>query len=177
MTRSPLDQTYLLILTTLFSSSACGAYVCYVCRKEIPKNVAYAHFCQTPHCNHKNCGKCALYADVTSEDEKRVKEAAKMAAKKQKTDVDVESLLKNPAPVRPPAAARGGRRGRGGGGYVPGHHGGNAMQVQQHARQLNQQIQHMNQQIMRAQQMLQQAQQRARNGGNNGRRRNRGRRR
>ena len=85
--------------------------MCYVCRKEIPKNVAYAHFCQTPHCNHKSCGKCALYADVRKEDEKRVKEAAKKAAKKQKTDVDVNSLLKNPA--RPPAAARGGRRGRG----------------------------------------------------------------
>lgn len=159
-------------------SSACGAYVCYVCRKEIPKNVAYAHFCQMPHCNHKSCGKCALYADVRKEDEKRVKEAAKKAAKKQKTDVNVQSLLKNPAPARPPVAARGGRRGRGGGGYVPGHHG-NAMQVHQHVQQfqqqMNQQIQHMNQQIMRAQ--LQQAQQRGRGGGNNGRRRNRGRRR
>ena len=25
----------------------CGAFVCYVCRKEIPKQVAYKHFCQT----------------------------------------------------------------------------------------------------------------------------------
>jgi len=88
---------------------ACGAFVCYVCRQEIPKNVAYAHFCQTPHCNHKSCGKCALYADLEKEDEKRVKEAAKKAAKKQKTDVDVESLLKNPNPPAAAAAARGGK--------------------------------------------------------------------
>lgn len=127
--------------------------MCYVCRKEIPKSVAYAHFCQTPHCNHKSCGKCALYADVRKEDEKRVKDAAKKAAKKQKTNVDVASLLKNPSPARPPARAR---RGRGGGGYVPPGH---------HEQQMHRRIQRMNHQIMLAQQMLEQA------------RRNRGRRR
>ncbi len=154
--------SYIFTLTITILSSACGAYVCYVCRKEIPKSVAYAHFCQTPHCNHKSCGKCALYADVRKEDEKRVKDAAKKAAKKQKTDVDVESLLKNPAPARSPARAR---RGRGGGYVPPGH---------DDVQQMQRQIQQMNQQIMRAQQMLQQAQQRGRGGGNNGRRRNRG---
>jgi len=25
---------------------SCGCFICYVCRKEIPKNVAYKHFCQ-----------------------------------------------------------------------------------------------------------------------------------
>lgn len=90
---------------------ACGAFVCYVCRREIPKNVAYAHFCQTPHCNHKKCGKCALYANVEKDDEKRVQNAAKNAAKRQKTDVDVESLLKKPTPSAA-AAGRGHRGGR-----------------------------------------------------------------
>lgn len=150
---------------------ACGAFVCYVCRLEIPKNVAYAHFCQTPHCNHKSCGKCALYADVEKEDEKRVKEAAKKAAKEQKTDVDVESLLKNPN--TPAAAARGGRD------NVPGH----IMQYhQQQIQQQMQQLQQLNRQLM--QQVQQHAQQRqaqrqhlqqgGRGGGNNGRRRYRG---
>ena len=26
---------------------SCGCYICYVCRKEIPHNVSYTHFCQT----------------------------------------------------------------------------------------------------------------------------------
>mmetsp|Transcript_14906 Transcript_14906/g.22963 ORF Transcript_14906/g.22963 Transcript_14906/m.22963 type:complete len:674 (+) Transcript_14906:61-2082(+) len=159
---------------------ACGAFVCYVCRQEIPKNVAYAHFCQTPHCNHKSCGKCALYADLEKEDEKRVKEAAKKAAKKQKTDVDVESLLKNP---NPPAAARGGRGGRGGGGHVPGHGNQFHQQIQQARQQAQQNLQRaqqINQQLQQHFQHIQAQQRRAqqggREGGNNGRRRNGGRR-
>ena len=69
--------------------------------------MAYNHFCQTPHCDHKSCGKCALYANVENDDEKRVKAAAKKAAKKQKTDVDVEALLKDPKSHASASAQRG----------------------------------------------------------------------
>ena len=141
---------------------ACGAYVCYVCRKEIPKNVAYAHFCQKPHCNHKSCGKCALYADVEKEDEKRVKEAAKKAAKKQKTSVDVESLLKNPNP--PPVAAAAA--------IAPRHgHNNNMIAIQQQIQQLQQQNQQAQLNLQRAIERLNQRQRQQ--GGRGGRRRDR----
>ena len=28
----------------------------------------YAHFCQTPHCDHKSCKKCTLYSDSVADD-------------------------------------------------------------------------------------------------------------
>ena len=141
--------------------------MCYVCRKEIPKNVAYAHFCQKPHCNHKSCGKCALYADVEKEDAKRVKEAAKKAAKKQKTSVDVESLLKNPNP--PPVAAAAAIAPRHG--HV-GHHN-NMIAIQQQIQQLQQQNQQAQLNLQRAIERLNQRQRQ--HGGRGGRRRNRNR--
>lgn len=147
---------------------ACGAYVCYVCRKEIPKNVAYAHFCQKPHCNHKSCGKCALYADVEKEDAKRVKEAAKKAAKKQKTSVDVESLLKNPnpPPVATAAAAIAPRHGHIG-------HNNNMLAIQQQIQQLQEQNRQAQLNLQRAIERLNQRQRQ--HGGRGGRRRNRNR--
>ena len=159
---------------------ACGAFVCYVCRREISPHVAYGHFCQVPHCNHKSCGKCALFADVEKDDAKRVREAAKEAAKKQKTAVDVELLLKNPNPIsaprrrRPPSPPPGGRGV--GGGNMPAV--GNNVQV--HIDQLHQQLVLAQQQMQQAQQQMQQAQlqmHQARQqfgggrGGNNGHRR------
>ena len=78
---------------------SCGAFVCYICRQEIPKNVAYQHFCQTPHCRHKSCKKCPLYSNAEEDDKIAVKKAAENAAKsveKNLVRVDVQSLLKDP---------------------------------------------------------------------------------
>mmetsp|Transcript_26149 Transcript_26149/g.55601 ORF Transcript_26149/g.55601 Transcript_26149/m.55601 type:complete len:499 (-) Transcript_26149:62-1558(-) len=79
---------------------SCGCFVCYVCGKEIPKSVAYKHFCQTPHCNHKTCGLCPLYADMNAADKVRVRDAAKKAAQSVKgnVQVDVNAMLKDPPP-------------------------------------------------------------------------------
>ncbi|KAL7532515.1 hypothetical protein ACHAXR_004680 [Thalassiosira sp. AJA248-18] len=78
---------------------SCGCFICYVCRKEIPADVAYKHFCQTPHCQHKTCKKCPLYADTSQIDKARVKNAAQKAARsvrKTNANVDVNSMLKEP---------------------------------------------------------------------------------
>lgn len=40
---------------------SCGALICYVCGVLIDLEVGYAHFCQTPHCRHDTCNKCALW--------------------------------------------------------------------------------------------------------------------
>lgn len=81
---------------------SCSALVCYVCRKEIPKTVAYKHFCQTPHCKHQSCNKCPLYADTTHADKTRVTNAAKKAARsvRKNVKVDVDSMLKDPPPAQ-----------------------------------------------------------------------------
>mmetsp|Transcript_43353 Transcript_43353/g.79340 ORF Transcript_43353/g.79340 Transcript_43353/m.79340 type:complete len:515 (+) Transcript_43353:266-1810(+) len=77
---------------------SCGCFICYVCRKEIPAAVAYKHFCQTPHCQHKSCNKCPLYYDTNEADKVRVRDAAKKAARtvKDKVHVDVDAMLKDP---------------------------------------------------------------------------------
>ncbi|KAL9179630.1 hypothetical protein ACHAXT_008920 [Thalassiosira profunda] len=88
---------------------SCGAFICYVCRKEIPKAVAYKHFCQTPFCNHQSCNKCPLYADTTEQDKVRMRNAGKKAARsmrKHGVRVDVEGMLKDP----PPGPAQFGRK-------------------------------------------------------------------
>ena len=38
----------------------CKTKFCYVCRQKID---GYEHFCRTPHCQHKNCGKCVLFTN------------------------------------------------------------------------------------------------------------------
>ncbi|KAL7480174.1 hypothetical protein ACHAW6_006854 [Cyclotella cf. meneghiniana] len=79
---------------------SCGAFICYICRNEIPRNVGYNHFCQTPHCNHLSCKKCGLYTDAESSDKITLKKAAKDAAKSvaegSNVEVDVDSLLRYP---------------------------------------------------------------------------------
>lgn len=78
---------------------SCGAFICYVCRKEIPADVAYKHFCQTPHCQHKTCKLCPLYADTSNADKARMRNAAHTAARsvrKNGTNVDVNAMLKDP---------------------------------------------------------------------------------
>ena len=80
---------------------SCGCFVCYVCRKEIPAAVAYKHFCQTPHCKHKTCNLCPLYADTSEADKARVTNAAKKAARsvRKNVKVDVNAMLKDPPPA------------------------------------------------------------------------------
>ena len=53
---------------------SCGSHICYVCRADISK-LSYKHFCQTPHCNHKNCNKCRLFTDTLEDDRIAMKEA------------------------------------------------------------------------------------------------------
>lgn len=58
---------------------------------------------QTPHCNHKSCNKCGLYADADTADKLAMQAAAKEAAKAVSTGrkgvtVNVDELLKNPQP-------------------------------------------------------------------------------
>ena len=58
---------------------------------------------QTPHCNHKSCNKCGLYADADTADKVAMQAAAKEAAKAVSTGrkgvtVNVDELLKNPQP-------------------------------------------------------------------------------
>ena len=33
------------------------------------------HFCQTPHCDHKKCNKCALFTDSVEDDRRAMLEA------------------------------------------------------------------------------------------------------
>lgn len=78
----------------------CRTLICYICRNEIPKTVAYGHFCQTPHCRHDSCKKCPLYTNNKEDDKRAVREAGLNAAKsvkgKKQVNVDVDSLLKDP---------------------------------------------------------------------------------
>eukprot|EP01041_Mallomonas_annulata_P003427 gene3427-6798_t len=53
---------------------ACGAFMCYICQQDLSK-VGYAHFCQTPHCTHKECGKCVLYSNSVEDDRRAMYEA------------------------------------------------------------------------------------------------------
>jgi len=52
----------------------CSWKICYICRKNITKE-GYAHFCQAPHCSHKECGKCILFTDSVVDDRQAMKEA------------------------------------------------------------------------------------------------------
>ena len=77
----------------------CGIFVCYICQKQIPKHIGYSHFCQIPHCSHKNCNKCCLY-DNEDTQHQSIRQAGLDAAQQQPTNVaakvDVDALLKRP---------------------------------------------------------------------------------
>lgn len=66
----------------------CGKKMCYICRAEIVPlvgvgallpngrpNTGYAHFCETPHCTHADCGKCQLFTSSKEDDLKAVRDA------------------------------------------------------------------------------------------------------
>lgn len=44
---------------------SCGTYICYICRQVI---TGYQHFCQKPHCQHKDCNRCPLFSGSGRED-------------------------------------------------------------------------------------------------------------
>jgi TRIAD3 protein (E3 ubiquitin-protein ligase RNF216) len=88
---------------------ACGAWVCYICRQEIPKHIGYGHFCRKPHCEHKKCSKCVLYTNAEEDDARAMREAGIRAAEavreetsvrndSSQVSIDVDSILKNPSP-------------------------------------------------------------------------------
>ena len=86
---------------------ACGALVCYICRREI---TGYEHFCQTAHCNHEKCKKCVLHSNTQEDDERAMKEAGYSAAEevreaflsqpnsKPEVRINVDMILRNPSP-------------------------------------------------------------------------------
>jgi hypothetical protein len=86
---------------------SCRTLLCYICRKEITKSEGYKHFCQTPHCKHKEgCNKCQLYSNADEDDERAMREAGISAAQRYQekvqsetnanVQIDVETILANP---------------------------------------------------------------------------------
>jgi TRIAD3 protein (E3 ubiquitin-protein ligase RNF216) len=67
----------------------CGLKLCYICRQPVPKQDPYSHFCQTPHCDHKKCGRCTLYSNDKEDDERAMRDAGVDAAEEYR-----EELLK-----------------------------------------------------------------------------------
>jgi hypothetical protein len=62
---------------------SCGIKVCYLCQEKIQD---YTHFCQQPHCDHKNekCTKCPLYSNAEEDDARAMSKAGFEAAEKVK---------------------------------------------------------------------------------------------
>ena len=74
----------------------CDVFSCYLCHKQLSATVrglkrsskkyksvrakAYAHFCQTPHCDHSSCNKCILFDKNKEEDKIKSREAGEAAA-------------------------------------------------------------------------------------------------
>ena len=94
---------------------SCGFRMCYVCRADVNKE-QYKHFCQTPHCQHKNCKKCALFTDSVEDDRKAMLEAGLKSLKETEAEagasIDINKLLEGRAagasaaqPARQPTAA------------------------------------------------------------------------
>lgn len=108
---------------------ACGALICYICRKvqsAVFKGLqiffqvlyfqditgeGYKHFCQTPHCNHKQCGrfhlvfphlafitvfsseKCSLFTDTVEDDRRAMYEAGLTALKDQVIHINLADCV------------------------------------------------------------------------------------
>lgn len=86
---------------------SCGVKFCYLCQKQVKD---YSHFCQIPHCTHKDkkkCkNKCPLWTGGTSaDDEKASREAALAEATKlalkpaEGVQIDVDSILRAPPKI------------------------------------------------------------------------------
>ena len=66
---------------------SCGTLICYICRKVI---TGYTHFCQKPHCRHKDCNGCPLFTTAGEDaDMAAVREAGmKAVAQIEKSEVN-----------------------------------------------------------------------------------------
>ena len=99
----------------------CGTYMCYICRQQLTGNY-YAHFCQTPLCDHKNCNRCLLYTNAEQDDERAIREAGLTAAKnyneelKQKdqdgpdVQIDVDGIMRQGVRTKAATVATAARR-------------------------------------------------------------------
>lgn len=90
----------------------CGSKSCYLCRSLISDPNPYMHFCQTPHCQHKDCNRCPLHTNDKEDDVRLMREAGVQAAEevrnqsKQEVNasgstsvdvsIDVDAILKQP---------------------------------------------------------------------------------
>ena len=113
---SPFDFC-LMLSSLLFCESnkivcGCGAKICYFCRNLITDPSPYAHFCQTPHCQHQECNKCPLYTKDAEDDARAMLEAGVQAAERVReqlmqevsttgrppvdVNIDVNAILKQP---------------------------------------------------------------------------------
>ena len=70
----------------------CGAKMCYQCRTPLKGPNPYQHFCQTPHCSHENCGKCALHSNAEEDDRRAMRDAGLKAADLYRTELQEEQL-------------------------------------------------------------------------------------
>ena len=90
----------------------CQTLSCYICRALIPKGIGYKHFCQVPHCQHKNCNACPLFSkNVEQDDLRAMREAGLHAAEEVRGQslqaatpteirVDVDRILED-VPAKP----------------------------------------------------------------------------
>eukprot|EP01039_Chlorochromonas_danica_P006965 gene6965-7706_t len=68
----------------------CGLLMCYICRADISKT-GYQHFCQVPHCTHKDCKKCRLFTNSEEDDRRAMYEAGlKTLEELQKEELEEE---------------------------------------------------------------------------------------
>lgn len=79
----------------------CKILICYLCRKKIKDktsgdNSDYAHFCRTPFCTHKNCGKCILFTDTKQDDLLARREAGAQELARAKVGQEAIALLLTP---------------------------------------------------------------------------------
>lgn len=90
----------------------CGAIMCWLCRQDLDRKQPYLHFCQTPHCEHKRCGKCVLWPkDDVANNAATVRTAIEQA----KRDVaaahpELAATIDKLAPAAPAPPPRAGHR-------------------------------------------------------------------
>ena len=75
---------------------SCKTLSCYICREALDSKEPYKHFCRTPHCQHKSCGKCVLFTDAKEDDRRarrEVAQAALLAAQKKDGASNAATLI------------------------------------------------------------------------------------
>jgi len=72
---------------------ACGTFICYVCKIKVTNG--YKHFCQKPHCKHKDCNMCPLWGDAKVLDKVAVRKAGMDAVRQITNGKDASKALKD----------------------------------------------------------------------------------